>query len=68
MSTQYNFSYPVNDTEDYSEIYSRLRKEYIYGEYKDFEHHIQVGKNDAKVVLTPEETPDLSKIKNSKVN
>jgi hypothetical protein len=63
MSTQYNYSYPENDTEDYNETYATLRKEYIYGEYKDFEHHVQVGKNDAKVILTPEDNPDLSKIK-----
>jgi hypothetical protein len=63
MSTQYNYPYPENDNNDYNEVYAKLRKEYIYGEYKDFEHHVQVGKNDAKVVLTPEENPDLSRIK-----
>jgi hypothetical protein len=63
MSTTCNFAYPENDTEDYNVTFTNLRKEFIYGEYKDYEHHVQVGKNDAKVILTPEENPDLSKVK-----
>lgn len=63
MSTQFNYPYPENDTENYNETYSTLRKEFIYGDYANYEHNVQVGKNDGKVILTPEETPELSKIK-----
>lgn len=63
MSTTEN--YPENDTDNYNEIYANLKKEYLYGEYKDFEHHVQVGKNDAQITLTPEENPDLSKVKSN---
>lgn len=53
---KFRFQYPTNDTEDFNDTYSTLKKDWKYGELSITEPKIQIGKQETKISIESVDT------------